>query len=160
MRLAILLGIFLVLPLLTFAQKYEGPAPEKEDLLYLVQADNLIPAEALTAQEQKGKKDEITYFMPGAASSAKTPLASPVFLVKAKELTPEKLQLYKLDVRNGRREITFRNGKRVKNPDPFHVNVKRLGEGLYRLEVSDSLANGQYSFTPEGSDAVFCFEVY
>jgi len=44
MRLAILLGIFLVLPLLTFAQKYEGPAPEKEDLLYLVQADNLIPA--------------------------------------------------------------------------------------------------------------------
>jgi len=143
-----------------FAQKYTGPVPEKEDLPYILQADNLIPTEAATAQEQKGKKDEVTYAVTGAASPARTPLASPIFLLKVKDLEPEKLQLYKLDVRNGRREITFRQGKRAKNPDPAHINVKRLGEGLVRLEVSDSLTNGQYSITPQGSNDVFCFEVF
>jgi len=152
--------VFLVLAFSAFAQKYTGPVPEKEDLPYILQADNLIPTEAATAQEQKGKKDEVTYAVTGAASPARTPLASPIFLLKVKDLEPEKLQLYKLDVRNGRREITFRQGKRAKNPDPAHINVKRLGEGLVRLEVSDSLTNGQYSITPQGSNDVFCFEVF
>ena len=156
MRLAVLLLAAFTL----LAQKYTGPVPEKEDVLYLVQADNLIPTEATTAQEQKGKKDETIYFVPGAASTARTPLASPVFLVKVKDLVPEKLQLYKLEVKNGRREITLRNGKRAKNPEPAHVDIKRLSDDLIRMQVSDSLSNGQYSFTPEGSNDVFCFEVF
>ena len=156
MRLALFLA--LAVPAL-FAQKYSGPMPEKEDLPYIVQADNLIPTEFTTAQEQKGKKDEVTYFIPGAASSAKTPLASPIFLIKVKDLDPEKLQLFRLDVKNGRREITMRTGKRAKNPDPAHIDVKRLGDNLVRLEVSDSLPNGQYSFSPQGSDDVYCFEI-
>jgi hypothetical protein len=141
------------------AQKYSGPVPEKEDLPYIVQADNLIPTEATTAQEQKGKKDEITYFIPGAASPVKTPLASPSFLIKVKDMAPEKLQLYRLDVKNGRREITMRTGKRAKNADPVHIEVKRVSDDLVRLEVSDHLPNGQYSFSPQGSDDVYCFEV-
>jgi len=152
--------VFFALAFSAFAQKYAGPVPEKEDLPYILQADNLIPTEAATAQEQKGKKDEKLYVVTGAASPARTPLASPIFLLKAKDLEPEKLQLYKLDVRNGRREITFRDGKRAKNPEPAHINIKRLGEGLVRLEVSDSLTNGQYSITPQGSNDVFCFEVF
>jgi len=152
--------VFFALAFSAFAQKYAGPVPEKEDLPYILQADNLIPTEAATAQEQKGKKDEKLYVVTGAASPARTPLASPIFLLKAKDLEPEKLQLYKLDVRNGRREITFRDSKRAKNPEPAHINIKRLGEGLVRLEVSDSLTNGQYSITPQGSNDVFCFEVF
>ncbi len=128
--------------------------------MYLVLADNLVPTEAATATEQKGKKDETVYVVAGASSPARTPLASPAFLVKVKDLVPEKLQLYKLDVRNGRREITFRNGKRLKNPEPVHIDIKHVSDGLVRLQVSDSLPNGQYSFTPEGSNDVFCFEVY
>jgi hypothetical protein len=142
------------------AQKYSGPVPDKEDLLYIIQADNLIPTETGTAQEVKGKKDETTYVVKGAASTARTPLASPIFILKAKELVPEKLSLYKLDVKNGQREITFRSGKRAKNPEPVHINIKKLGEGLVRVEVSDSLPNGEYSITPEGSNDVFCFEIY
>ena len=156
MRLAVLA----MAAVAAFAQKYAGPMPEKADLLYIVQADNLIPTEAATAQEQKGKKEEIVYWVAGAASPARTPLASPIFLLKAKDLSPEKLQLFKLDVKNGRREILFRSGKRAKNPEPVRVDIKRLGEGLVRIEVSESLSNGQYSFTPEGSNDVFCFEVY
>ena len=48
------LAVFFVAAFAALAQKYSGPAPEKEDLPYLVQADNLVPTEAATAQEQKG----------------------------------------------------------------------------------------------------------
>jgi len=153
---------FLVFFLISFAVlgQYTGPVPEKEDLPYIVQADNLIPTEATTANEEKGKKDETIYTVAGAASSSKTPLASPIFLMKVKDLVPEKLKLYRLDVRNGRREITFRSGKKAKNPEPLRVDIKHVREGLVRLEVSDSLPNGQYSFSPDESNAVFCFEVH
>lgn len=159
MRLSFICLLALVTPAV-FAQKYSGPTPEKEDLPYILQAENLIPTEAATAKEEKGKKDEIIYIIDGAASSARTPLASPIFLLKVKDLQPEKLRLYKLDVKNGHREIMFRSGKRAKNPEPLHVNIKRLGEGLVRLEVSDSLTNGQYSLSPDESNDVFCFEVF
>jgi hypothetical protein len=154
------LAIFFMAAFPLLAQKYTGPVPEKEDLLYLVQADNLIPTEATTAQEQKGKKGETLYYVSAAASSARTPLASPVFLLKVKDLVPEKLELYRLEVKNGRREITIRAGKNAKNQPAVRVDSKRLDEGLYRLEVGESLPKGQYSFTPEGANDVFCFEVY
>jgi hypothetical protein len=145
----------------TFAQKYTGPVPEKADVPYLVLADNLIPTEVVTAQEQKGKKkDETIYYVAGPASTARTPLASPTFLMKVKDLAPEKLELYKLDVKNGRREITIRTSAHAKNTAAMHVDVKRLSDDLVRLQVSESLPNGQYSFTPPGSNDVFCFEVY
>lgn len=153
-------GVVFLVALAALAQKYNGPVPEKADLPYIVQADNLIPTEAATAREQKGKKDETIYTVAGAASTARTPLASPIFLMKVKDLVPEKLQLFRLDVKNGHREITLRNGKRARNPEPVRVDVKRVSDDLVRLEVSESLANGQYSFSPQGSNDVYCFEVF
>ncbi len=38
--------------------------------------------------------------------------------------------------------------------------MKRLGEGIYRLEANEYLQNGEYALTPEGSDQVFLFQVY
>jgi hypothetical protein len=143
-----------------FAQKYTGPVPEKVDVLYLVQADNLIPTEASEAKEQKGKKGESVYIVQGAASTARTPLASPIFVVKAKALEADKLELYKLEVKNGHREITLRKGKGAHNPEPVRIDIKRFDDDIYRLEVSESLPNGQYSFTPAGSNDVYCFEVF
>ena len=84
------------------AQIYNGPRPEKPDLPYLKHADQLVPTEATEAKEEKGKKEEITYVVAGAASAAKTPLASPVFLLQTDKLTAGSLQLYKLESRNGR----------------------------------------------------------
>jgi hypothetical protein len=155
------LWVLLLIAFAAHAQKYSGPVPEKADLPYLVQADNLIPTEAATAQEQKTKKkDETLYVIAGAGSSAKTPLASPILLLKTKELVAEKLELYKLDVKSGHREITIRTGKKGASPEPLRIDVKRLGDDLFRLEVGVSLANGQYSITPQGSNDVFCFEVF
>src|SRR6266516_3247431 len=87
------------------AQTYNGPRPEKPDLPYLKHADQLVPTEATEAKEEKGKKEEITYVVAGAASTARTPLASPVFLLQSDKLAAGSLQLYRLESRNGRREV-------------------------------------------------------
>jgi hypothetical protein len=152
--------ICLLLAPATFAQsKYSGPKPPKPDLPYIVHADNLVSTEAGEAKEQKGKKkDDITYVVPGAASSARTPLASPIFLMQAEQVAADKLQVYKLTVKNGQREITF--SKKNKQA-PIIVNVVPLGvDNLFRLEIDQTLQPGEYVLTPEGSNQVFCFAVF
>ncbi|MFB3830157.1 MAG: hypothetical protein ACE15B_25545 [Bryobacteraceae bacterium] len=140
------------------AQKYTGPQPPRADLPFLVHADNLEPTEDLVANEQE-RKDEILYTVKGASSPARTPLASPIFLLKAEKLDPSRLQLFKLDSRNGQREILFR--KKKNNARPIRITVTRLSQdNLYRIEVDESLENGEYSLSPEGLNQVFCFQVY
>src|SRR5262249_12557469 len=138
--------------------KYNGPKPEKPDLPYLVHADNLVPTEALEAREQKGKKEQITYVIAGAASPAKTPLASPILLIQTQEREAGKLQLYKLEVKNGQREISF---SKKKQPPAIIVNATQIASGgLYRVDVEQTLQPGEYALTPEGSNRVFCFAVF
>jgi hypothetical protein len=140
------------------AQKYDGPRPPKPDLPYLKHASNLIPTEATEAKEEKGKRDDITYVMAGANSPVKTPLASPIFLMQAEKLVPDRLQLFKLESKNGRREILFAPKKQ---PKAIRIEVTRLtSDNLYKIEVDESLEAGEYSLTPEGSNQVFCFQVY
>jgi hypothetical protein len=139
------------------AQKYSGPKPPKPDVPYLLHANNLLETEIGQAQEA-GRKDDITYTIAGAASPARTPLASPILLIQADKLSPERLDLYRMDVRNGHREITF--SKKRSKTRPIRLSVTRLGENMYRIEVDESLENGEYSITPSGSNQVFCFAVY
>lgn len=141
------------------ADKYDGPKPPKADIPYLVHANKLIELEQAEAREEAGRKDESTFVIEGAASPVKTPLAEPRFLLKVDQITPENLELYRLDVRNGRREVTI--GKRRKsNVKQVRILVTPLGEGYFRVEATETLENGQYSLTPNGSNKVFCFEVY
>ena len=155
----ILLGAALLLcSFAARAQKYAGPQPEKPDLPYLVHADTLVPTEATEAKEED-RKDEILYAIAGATSPAATPLSSPVFLIRTEQLGTDKLEIYKLELRNGRREILF-SRKKKQIARPFRLSIKRVGDNLYRLEVDESLENGEYSITPNGSNQVFCFRVY
>ena len=64
------------------AQKYSGPRPAKPDVPYLLHADNLVEVEVSEAKEEKRKQD-IAYIVPGASSTAKTPLAGPVFIYQS-----------------------------------------------------------------------------
>jgi hypothetical protein len=139
------------------AQKYNGPRPPKPDLPYLKHADNLVATEASKAVEEKQKKDDILYVVEGANSPARTPLASPVFLMLADQLSPDKLGLYRLDVKGNHREILF--GPK-KQPRAIRLDVTRVEGNLYRIEVDESLDPGEYSLSPEGSNQVFCFQVY
>lgn len=151
-------AILLMIACAGWAQKYTGPRPPKSDLPYLKHADNLIPTEAGEAKEEKGKKEEILYVIAGAASTAKTPLASPIFLFLSDKMRPDTLQLFRLESRNGRRELDVspkRPGK------PIRVTVTKLSaDGMYRLEVDESLEAGEYSLSPNDSNRVFCFQVF
>jgi hypothetical protein len=148
--------LLLFAALAALAQKYDGPRPPKPDLPYLKHAENLVPLEAAEAKEQKQKNDTL-YVVEGAESKAKTPLASPIFLFQSGKIAPDKLGLYKFDVKGGRREILF--GPK-KQPKALRLDVTRIDTNLYRVEVNDSLEPGEYSLSPEGSNQVFCFQVF
>jgi hypothetical protein len=141
------------------ADKYAGPRPKKKDVLYLVHADNLIETETVTAEQSTGKDGQV-FGVPGAASPVRTPLAEPIFLLATEEITPDSLGLYQFDVRNGRREIVITGKKRKSSNKQFHLSVRNLERGLYRIEASEPLDPGEYSISPEGSNTAFCFSVY
>ena len=141
------------------AQKYNGPRPQKPDVPYLQHADNLVETEAAEAQ-QDDRKDDTVYVVAGPSSPARTPMAEPIFIIEARKIQPEKLDLYRFEVKNGSRQIEFPKKKKKDAPRPLRFLVTRLDEGLYRVEVNETLENGEYSLTPAGSNQVFCFEVY
>jgi hypothetical protein len=141
------------------ADKYDGPRPPKADLLYLVHADNLIPTEAAEAKEES-KKNDTTYTLPGVSSPARTPLAEPIFLIESDRISPDRLELYRWDVKNGRRELALSKARGKNNAKALHLSVTRIDGNLYRVEASEPLDNGEYSLSPSDSNQVFCFEVF
>ena len=141
------------------AQKYDGPRPAKPDIPYIRHAESLLATEVTDAMEEH-RKDDILYVVSGPASTVKTPLASPILLFLSDKIGPDKLQLFKLETKNGRREILFSH-KKKQTAMPIRIDVTKLSsEGLYRIEVVSSLDKGEYSLTPDGSNQVFCFQVY
>jgi hypothetical protein len=149
-----------ILPLIAFAAaaqapKYSGPLPPSPDLPFLKHASNLLPAEAVEVKEEN-RKDDTVYVIAGESSPSKTPLGLPVFLLKIEKLDPLKLQMYRLQAADGHREISA-SGK--KSADPIHVIVTRVAEGLFRLEVGDSLDNGEYMLSLDGTSRAFCFAI-
>jgi len=140
------------------AEKYSGPRPAKPDLPYLMHADNLIPTESVEAQQEE-RKGEVTYTIPGASSAARTPLASPAFLILTDQVQADRLQLFKLQSKGGQRAVLFTRKKKLV-ARPIRLNVTRLDENLYKIEVDEILENGEYSLSPADSNQVFCFQIY
>ena len=140
------------------AQKYSGPRPAKPDLPYLMHADNLVPTESLEAKQETHKGD-VVYVVAGANSSARTPLSSPAFLMATEQLQADRLQLFELQSKGGQREVLFTRKKKLV-ARPIRLNVTKLDENLFKLEVDEILPNGEYSLTPADSNQVFCFQIY
>lgn len=144
------------------AKKYAGPKPPKTDLPYLLHASNLVATEASTASEES-RKDDTANIVKGSSSAARTPLAEPIFLMSPEKLVPEKLELYRVLVsKTGNREVTFpKNPKKMKDaPKPIRLSISKVDSNIYRLEATEALENGSYCLTPNGSQEVFCFDVY
>lgn len=143
-------------------KKYAGPKPPKPDLPYLLHAANLVPTEASAASEE-ARKDDTANVVKGSSSSARTPLAEPIFLLASEKLVPEKLELYRVTVsKAGNREVTFpKNPKKMKDAaKPIRLSVAKVDSNIYRLEATEALDNGSYCLSPSGSQDVFCFDVY
>lgn len=143
-----------------FAQQdeYHGPIPPKADIPYLLHASNLIETQASEAK-QESKKNATLFWIEGTTSTARTPLAEPIFIIKTEKLNPDKIELYKFDVTKNRRELTIKD-RPGKNDRPIFLSVTKVGTNLYRIEASEQLANGEYSLSPSGSNQVFTFQVF
>jgi hypothetical protein len=153
-------GLLLAMSGLTGAdQKYTGPRPPKPDIPYLVHADNLIETEVLEATQQDRGKDMLAW-VPGASSPVRTPLAEPIFLLEAQKIVPEKLELYRFEVRRDRREVVFPKKQSRDAPRPIRLMIRQIEGKLYRIEANQTLENGEYGLSPDGSDQVFAFQVY
>jgi len=158
MRAIVLLGVAVTL---SGADKYSGPRPPKPDVPYLLHANKLVETEGVEAREQSGK-DGTTFSIPGAASSAKTPLAEPIFLIETDHINPNSFELFRLEVRGGNREVIMpaASKRRRNGPRPLRLAIHKIGDRLYRIEANEALENGQYSLSPSDSNKAFCFEVY
>src|SRR5204863_4491379 len=126
------------------------------DVPYGIHGENLGETGVAEAKEEK-RKDDTAYVVAGAASTVRTPLAGPSFIMQADKLAPEKLQLYRFDVKNGHREVFF-SKKGKGSARPRRINVNPLGGGLFKIEVAESLENGEYGLSPAGSNQVFCLQ--
>ena len=142
-----------------FAAEPDGNRPPKADVPYMIMAGNLTETEHVVATEER-KNNQVTYVVPGATSSARTPLAGPEFLFLSEKLDPGVLRLYGFEARNGRREITFHEKRPKQNPVPHILSLFPVSAGLVRVRVDASLERGEYCLTPEGSNDVFCFTVF
>lgn len=140
-------------------EKYDGPVPPKPDLPYLLHARSLTETEAAQARDES-RKNETAYVVAGAGSPVRTPLAEPIFLIDARQIQPESIQLYQLEVKNGNREVSVSTKTRKGTSRVFHLRITRLAEHLYKVEAGEPLENGEYALTPSGGNRVFCFEVY
>jgi len=127
------------------------------DAITQQQLDTLVDHFRREAQ-QEGKNND-TFSVSGAASSARTPLAEPIFLLRSEKIKAGALELYRFEVKNGRRQLTL-SKKRKDNSGPFHLSITKLDKDLYRVEADEALENGEYSLSPNGSNSVFCFQVY
>ena len=143
------------------AQKYDGPRPPKPDVPYLLHASTLISTDVDEAKEDK-RKDGTAYITTGAAAKARTPLAEPIFLFETKSIPPVSLSLYKLEVKGGSREVFFFDNvkKRRDSAKSLRLSAIKVAQGLYRLEPTDPLPNGEYAISPADSNTVFSFTIY
>ena len=145
--------------LLPGAEKYTGPRPPQPDIPYILHADRLLPTEIGNAREDS-RKNETAFVISGANSTARTPVSEPIFIMEAKNIAADRMELYKLEVKGGNREATFSRSKKKGGSRPVHVLVTPLSGGLYRIEADEPLENGEYSLSPSDSNKVFCFEIY
>ena len=143
-------------------KKYTGPRPPKPDRPFLVHASKLIEVEQAEAQ-QNNPKDEIVYTVPGATSSTRTPVPEPIFLFEGGRFNPERLSLFRMEVKGGQRTLALPNrpgGKRRDSARPIFILVTPLDGKLFRVEVNEALDNGEYCLSPEGVNTTWCFTEY
>jgi hypothetical protein len=148
---------FVIAGSLAAAEKYDGPVPPKPDIPYLLHASTLVETEV--AQAQQGKKSD-QYTISGPSSSARTPLAEPIFIIDARQIQPDGFELYRLDVKGGNREVSLNGSRRHGGSHALHLSVKPLTGHLFRVEVDEALENGEYALSPSNDNRAFCFEIY
>jgi len=145
----------------TAQKRYSGPRPEKSDVPFLQHGKQLIEVETSEAREAQGK-GEVNYSVPGANSPTRTPVPEPIFLFQSDKLNPQRLSLFRMEVKGGQRTLTLPTDlrRRKDKARPIFILVSPIENRLFKVEVNEPLENGEYCLSPEGSNTVFCFSEY
>lgn len=109
---------------------------------------------------QESHKDSSVAVINGASSPVRTPLSEPIFIIRTDRLQADRIECYKLESKNGKREVVIGQKKGRGVSHPIYLAVTRLDDRLYKIEVDEPLENGEYSLTPQGSDQTFSFAIY
>jgi len=144
---------------LSAQEAYKGPVPDKVDLPFIRHANKLIATDVGEAKDESAKGDTI-YTIAGTAATAKTPLTEPTFIIKVDKLNVQQMQLYKVEIKGGQRNLFLPQKVKKNGPRAIRLSLDPISSGLYKLEVQEALENGEYCLSPGGSNAVFCFAVY
>ncbi len=134
------------------------PNPPKPDIPYLIHGSDIRELEQVDAMEEI-TKNQLRYWIAGAAAAVRTPLAAPEFLFDSAQIDPRNLSLFGFEVKNGRRELLFRKKKKVV-AEPYFLNLEGVAGRVIRIRINASLAPGEYGITPDGENIVFTFSVF
>ena len=100
----------------------------------------------------------------GRATSAGSWAASDCFtsasFLPTDKLAADKIQAYNLQVKNGNRELVVGAKKSRNISRPIFVQVTRLADRLYQIEIDQTLENGEYCLSPDGENTTFAFQIY
>jgi hypothetical protein len=159
-RRAVLTAIPLSLAGITLLgnEPYNGPLPPKKDIPYIKHADHLVETEAVNATQSKSKGGAV-FSVPGATSTARTPLPEPIFLFVQDKIHADQLELFHFTVQDGVREV-LPKPKDADDDKTYHLTVRQLQGNLYRLDAAESLDPGEYCLSPAGMNVAFCFTVF
>lgn len=139
-------------------ERYSGPRPPKKDVAYLLEAGKLIQTEMQQITESKSKGGRV-FSVSGTTSPARTPLPEPIFLFSSGRISAAQLDLYRFEVKNGRREVAAQKNE-DDNDEDLRITLRQLDEGLYRIEASHMLDPGEYALSAKDDNTAFCFTVY
>ena len=70
-----------------------------------------------------------------------------------------KLRLFRLTPKNGQRTVTFLTRSKG-GAIPLRTEISQVAGNLYQIEIVDSLSPGEYALSPDGSNDVYCFQVF
>lgn len=132
--------------------------PAKQDVPYLIHGSEILELEQLEASTEESK-NQLVYWVPGTASSVRTPLAAPEFLFHSSAIDPRDLRLYGFELARGRRELLYRKKKKTV-AEPYFLNLEGVANRLVRIRINASLQPGEYGLTPDGRNTVFPFAVF
>ncbi len=106
-------------------ESYDGPKPAKKDTAYLMHGEQAGAYRGTRAAQADSKEGNV-FYVPGETSTARTPLAEPIFLFDSDQITVDRLALYQFIVRNGRREIVMSGKHKKVETKTFHVSLRKL----------------------------------
>jgi hypothetical protein len=152
-----------------FAQDKKVTEPETIGVLYLLDSNatnSLISLERQVAQGTSGGFFKVTIAAEVDGKKSNVRLKAdqkPEFVVSLPNgVDPNKFKLYLFGIKKGKRQIIIKEARAfggVTEPGTILFDIGKYGTSSYKFVPSQSLPPGEYGFSANDSNVVFCFGI-